>query len=165
MTNKYSDEEVNNFLERAQEIGIGRAQKELGYPKSWATAKDWATSRGVEVNIDQLKQRSKEFHQWYETEELLIVAQEGFQVVMDKLEDRDNLESDDIKKLSESFQKFTNSWLLLKNKATAISESRQSDNTIEIMDMLEKEIAKNADTDYMSHSESNTNDDEDINSQ
>ena len=51
----YSDQEIADFLVIAQDIGIGRAIRQLGYPASWGTAQRWAKMRGITVEVDDLK--------------------------------------------------------------------------------------------------------------
>jgi hypothetical protein len=141
---RYDDEEIADFLELATEIGIARAIRQLGYPNSWGTAKRWADARGIVITVDDLKAKAKEFNDWYDTEELLIIAQDGMQRIHEQLQEK-NLSPDEQKRLSEAFQKYVNTWSLLKGKATAITETRQSDGTdIELIELLNEEKARNA---------------------
>lgn len=141
---RYSEEEIVAFLEVAKDEGIGKAIRLMGYPTSWSTAYRWVKGRGIEVPLDEIKQKSKAFHDWYETEELLVVGQETLQRISEKLSTDETLDADSIKKLSESYQKVANTWLLLQGKANSISESRTKDSTdLEIMDMLNAERARN----------------------
>jgi hypothetical protein len=140
---RYNDEEQAIFLELAQEIGIARAIRQLKYPNSWGTAKRWADARGIVITVDDLKAKSKEFNQWYETEELLIIAQDGMQRIHEQLQEAD-LTPDEQKRLAEAFQKYANTWNLLKGRATNITETRQSDGMdLEIVNLLNAEIARN----------------------
>lgn len=140
----YSDQEINNFLELAQDIGITRAKRELGYPRSWNTAQRWAKLRGIEVAIDDLKAKSKEFHDWYKTEEVLLVAQEGMNRVYLELVENNTLTPDDQKKLAEALVKHYNVWANIQGKATSINETRKSDDIDgHLIDMLNAERAKN----------------------
>jgi hypothetical protein len=140
----YSDEQINEFLELAQEIGIGRAIRQLGYPNSWSTAQRWAKTHNVTVAVDELKQRSKAFHDWYETEEVLLIAQEGMNRVYEELMTNSKLSADDQKKLGEALTKHYNVWANAQGKATNISESRTGDGMdMGLIDMLNEERAKN----------------------
>lgn len=144
MKKTYTDEQINEFLDVAQEIGIGRAMRRLGFPASWSTAQRWAEARGIEVAVDELKQRSKAFHEWYETEEVLVVAQEGMNRIYEQYVGNDNLTADEQKKLAEAFQKVYNVWANAQGKATNISESRQTDQMdAHLQDLLNTERAKN----------------------
>lgn len=141
---RYSDEEINNFLDMAKDEGIGKTIRTLGYPASWSTAWRWVTARGIEVPLDEIKQKAKAFHDWYETEDLLIVGQETMARISEKMT-QDDLSPDEIKKLSEAYQKTANTWLLLQGKANNISENRKVDNKdIELLELLNEEAAKNA---------------------
>ena len=140
----YTDEEINNFLELAQEIGIGRSIRELGYPKSWSTAQRWAKLRGIEVAVDELKAKAKEFHDWYTTEEVLLVAQAGMERIAEELSLNNTLSADDMKKLGDAFTKHYQVWANVQGKATNISESRTADSMdAHLVDLMNVERAKN----------------------
>lgn len=139
----YSDEQRAEYLQVAAEIGITRAMRKLKYPNSWATAKSWIEAAGIEVPLDSIKAQAKAHHDWYQTEDLLVVAQEGIQRVHLELQQSD-LTPDEHKKLSEAFQKYSNTWLLLQGKANNISETRSRDALdMDIMDLINAENAKN----------------------
>ena len=145
MTQKYTDIEIEEFLELAAEIGIGRAKRQLGYPSSWATAQKWVKARGIEITVDSLKQKAAQMHDWYETEEALLVAQAGMDRVHEALME-DDLDPDQVKKLSEAYQKFTNTWMLLKGKATVVNENRTvGELDLEIQKIMEEEAQRNRD--------------------
>lgn len=141
---EYDDEQIAAFLEVAVELGIGRTMRKLGYPVAWGTAQRWMKNAGIEAPIDEIKARAKEHHDWYQTEDILIVAQEGISRVHEALQS-DELLPDEAKKLSEAFQKFSNQWLLLQGKANNISETRKTDTMdLGIMDLINEEKARNA---------------------
>lgn len=141
---EYSDNEINEFLQVAQEIGIGRAKRQLGYPNSWGTAQRWAKVRGIEVAVDELKQRSKSFHDWYTTEDVLVIAQEGMNRVYEELMNTVDLDAESQKKLADALTKHYNVWANAQGKATSISESRQTDQMdSHLIDLLNAERAKN----------------------
>lgn len=139
----YTDPEKAQFLELAVEIGITRAKRQLGYPNSWGTAKRWCDAAGIEVPIDEIKAQAKAHHDWYQTEDLLVVAQEGILRLHLELQDR-TLTPDEHKKLSEAYQKYVNTWLLLQGKANNISESRKTDSMdAGLIDLINAEKARN----------------------
>jgi hypothetical protein len=139
----YSDEEMDIFIQEAQDVGIGRAQRNLGYPNSWATAHRWITARGIKIDVDSLKARSKSFNEWYETEELLLVAQAGMDRIHESLHES-VLTPDEIKKLAEAYQKYANTWMLLKGKSTNINEHRTvGEMDMEIKKIIEEENMRN----------------------
>ena len=140
---RYSNEEINEFCEVAKDEGIGKAIRLLGYPDSWGTAARWIKARGIEVPLDEIKQKAKAFHDWYETEDALIIAQEGMARISEALTSN-TLSADEQKKLSEAYQKYVNSWLLLHNKATNINESRTKDSIdIGLQELLNEQRMKN----------------------
>jgi hypothetical protein len=139
----YTDEQIDTFIETAKEIGIGRAQRELGYPNSWATANRWVKARGVTITVDSLKQKAAEMHDWYDTEEALLVTQAGMDRVHEALVEQE-LDADSIKKLGEAFTKFANVWMTLKGKATNINETRSvGELDAEIQKIIDEENARN----------------------
>lgn len=140
----YSDEQINDFLGLAQEVGITKAKRDLGYPKSWGTAQYWAKNRNVKVAVDEVMQRAKLTDEWYKTEEVLTVAQEGMNRVYDKYMNDVSLTPDDLKKLAEALQKNYNVLAAAQGKPTSITENRETDTfDSRITDMLEQERLRN----------------------
>ena len=138
----YTDEQVAAFCEMAQEDGIGRTIRELGYPKSYGTAIRWMNQRGIEPNRDVMKQTAKLWHHFYELEDLLEQVDQGLAVVQELLLTAKT--ADEMKKLSESIQKLVNTRLLLEGKATSIAEKRETTKTdLEIMDLINQQRAAN----------------------
>lgn len=140
---KYTDEQRAEFLETASEIGIGRAMRKLGYPASWLTGQNWMDAAGIAAPLDEIKAQSKAHHDWYRTEDMLIVAQEGIKRTHEVLQS-ESLTPDEHKKMSEAFQKYANTWLLLQGKANNINETRHKDSSdIALMELLNEEAARN----------------------
>lgn len=140
----YTDKEINDFLELAQEVGITKAKRELEYPKSWSTAQYWAEKRGVNTAADEVKSRAAGMREWYQTEEVITIAQEGFNRVYEELINNRDLTPDDQKKLAEALTKHYNVWANAQGKATNISESRQTDVLDgHLQELLHTERAKN----------------------
>lgn len=140
----YTDEQINNFLDLAQEVGITRAKRELGYPKAWSTGQYWAQNRGVTVAVDEVMAKAKATDEWYKTEEVITIAQEGMNRVFHELVNNQSLTPDDQKKLSEALMKHYNVWANAQGKATNISESRETDAfDVRIQAMLEQERLRN----------------------
>lgn len=135
----YTEEQRAVFIETASEIGITRAQRKLGYPESWASGKRWMEAAGIEVPLDEIKAQAKAHHDWYQTEDLLLVGQEQL-VRIHLMSQRDDLSPDDAKKLAEAYQKVSNVWLLLQGKANSISETHHKDSMdVELMALYEEE--------------------------
>lgn len=140
----YTDEQINEFLALAQELGITRAKRELGYPGSWGTAQRWAQLRGVEVAVDAVMQKAATAREWYRTEEVITVAEEGFNRVYQELTETTELSPDDQKKLAEALNKHYQVWANAQGKATNITETRETDVFNEHLEaLLNAERAKN----------------------
>jgi len=118
----YDDHQRAVFIELAQQIGIGRTIRELGYP-TYPTAQSWMRAAGVSPNKDSAYAQMKEWHTFYQVEDLLMVIDEGISVVQEMLVKAET--PDDAKKLSEAMQKLANTRLLLEGKSTSISEKRE----------------------------------------
>lgn len=139
----YTDKQINEFLALAQEVGITRAKRELGYPNAWATAQRWAKVRNVAVATDEVMAKAKAADEWYKTEEVIIVAQEGINRVYQDLVGTKDLSPDDQKKLAEALMKHYNVWANAQGKATAISETRTTDSMDEsLLELLNIERAR-----------------------
>lgn len=140
----YTDESINDFLELAQEIGITKAKRELGYPKSWGTAQRWAELRGIEIPVDEVMSKAANTREWYKAEEVMTVAQEGFNRVWEELTTNVELTPDDQKKLAEALQKHYNVWASAQGKAQVITETRSTDTMDDhLEELLNMEKAKN----------------------
>jgi hypothetical protein len=135
----YTDKEINDFLDLAQEIGIGRAIRKLGYPKAWSTAQRWAKNRGVDISKDKVMAQAKAIHLFMDSSDAMFIAEEGMARVAEELRDNARLSPDDHKKLSEAFQKYLNSWRLAQEKATDIKHSyERTQQDIEIEQLLDE---------------------------
>lgn len=142
----YTDNQINDFLELAQEVGITKAKRELGYPKSWSTAQYWAKQRNVKVAVDEVMQKTQLAYEQYKIEEVITIAQEGMNRVYDQLMNNNSLDADSQKKLSEAFVKHYNVWANAQGKATNINENRESAQTdleAHLQDLINAEKAKN----------------------
>jgi hypothetical protein len=139
---EYSDKDIDEFLVVAQEVGIGKAMKELGYPKGYVTAQNWAKNRGVSVNVDPVMQRAKQFDLMYKEQDMLILAQEGMSAWFEYMvKHKDEMTPDDHKKMSEAFQKYNNSWLVLQGKANDIKGTVNTDSVdVKMMEWLNGQI-------------------------
>lgn len=141
---KYSDSEVNDFLELAQEVGITKAIRDLGYPNSWSTAQYWAKKRGVEVAADPLKSKAAAQREWYKDDEAMEVIREGMNRVHEELMTNKDLSADDQKKLSEAFAKYYNSWANLMGKQQVLGSPSNADEVEDhISELLAMQRANN----------------------
>jgi outer membrane protein assembly factor BamD (BamD/ComL family) len=140
----YTDEQINDFLELASEVGITKAKRELKYPNSWGTAQRWAKMRGIEIPVDEVMAKAAGTREWYKAEEVMTVAQEGFNRVWEELTTNESLTPDDQKKLAEALQKHFNVWSAAQGKAQVITENKSTDGfDARIEEMLNAEKAKN----------------------
>ena len=140
----YTDEQINTFLELAEEVGITKAKRELGYPSSWGTAQYWAKNRQVDIPVDEVMAKAAGTREWYKAEEVMTVAQEGFNRVWEELTTNVELTPDDQKKLAEALRKHYNVWASAQGKAQVITETRSTDGMDEhLTELLNMEKAKN----------------------
>ena len=139
----YDDEQRSAFVELASQIGIGRAIRELGYP-TYPTAQAWCRARGVNPNVDTAFAQIKDWHTFYQLEDMLIVIDEGISVVQNMLLSVDS--ADDAKKLAEAIQKLMNTRQMLEGKATNITEKRETQQDSEFEHALKEFYAATDDT-------------------
>lgn len=127
---EYSEEQKNELVTLAQEVGVARAIRELGYG-SYPTVKRWATQRGVELEVDPIKQKASRTHLWYKEEEKRVVAQAGLERIFEYLEShelsQDPLTPDDIKKLTDGIKRLVETMALIDGKPTNITQSTDGD--------------------------------------
>lgn len=129
----YTDQEKAVFCELAQEIGIGRAIRELKYP-SYPAGVAWLKARGIQPNIDKTMQAIKEYHTRYEVEDILIQFDFAITVAEEMLMKAET--PDDLKRIADALYKIVQTKQLLEGKATAISEKRETtQQDLEIMEL------------------------------
>lgn len=142
---EYSDKQKNDFCALAQEVGIGKAIRELKYP-SYPSALTWMKARGITPNIDTLMQTVKQYHLFWENAEARVVAESGMARIHELLAN-DEIGPEEMKKLADAYSKYVNAWLVLQGKSNDIRESRETTQfDLEIMDVLNSQRAKNAKT-------------------
>jgi hypothetical protein len=140
--NTYTDEQREEFCALAQVVGIGRAIRELGYP-SYPTAMTWLDARGIEPNVDKVMARVKNFHTFYDVQDLLMIIDETIATIEEMVANVTN--ADDVVKLATALQKAINSRQILENKATTIVEKREMSQTdIEIAELIRDQERMNA---------------------
>lgn len=71
----YSTEQKQAFVNRAAEIGLTPAMKELGYPKGKPTASVWCKNLGVKVQLSELQQHAAQMKTFYGAQEKLALCQ------------------------------------------------------------------------------------------
>lgn len=100
----YSKEEADTFVDLALDIGMGAAQKELGYPKHYMTCRKWLDQRGVVVDIDTVKAKAKDWNVWYNDSDLTMTAQEIINKASEMISD-DDISPVELEKIANSVKK------------------------------------------------------------
>jgi hypothetical protein len=133
----YTDEQITEFIEIAQEMGIGPAMRNLGYPKSYHTAKKFFIQRNVETpTANSLAVIAKQLDIFYTDKEKVLAAQAVIDRTVEKLYE-DDLMSEDINKLSNALHKAIQTINLIEGKSTNINENRSKDGSdLAIIDIL-----------------------------
>lgn len=72
---RYTDEQKQAFVDRAAQIGVAPAMKELGYPAIFATAQRWCKALGVTVELSALQAYAAKTNHWYGANEKLALCQ------------------------------------------------------------------------------------------
>ena len=141
-TNKrYTDEEKETFCALAQQIGIGRSIRQLGYP-AYPTAIYWLKARNIEPNADKMMAAMKAYHTYYTIEDIIIQFDNAVTVAEEMLMDAKT--PDDLKRIADALYKIVQTRQLLEGKATVISEKRETtQQDLEIMELLNMERARN----------------------
>ena len=144
MSNKrYTDKQMNDFCILAQEVGIGKAIRELTYP-TYPTAIAWMKARNITPNLDTLMQTVKQYHLFWDNADARVVAEAGMMRVHEMLSN-DEISPEDMKRLGDTYSKYVNAWLVLQGKANDIKEARETTQSdLAIMDLLASQRAKNA---------------------
>jgi len=133
----FTDEQITEFIEMANEMGIGPAMRTLGYPKSYHTAKKFYMQRNVDMpTANTLAVMSKQLDIFYTDKEKVLAAQAVIDRTVEALYE-DDLVSDDIAKLSNALHKAIQTINLIEGKSTNINENRSKDGSdLAIVDML-----------------------------
>ena len=140
----FNEEQVTEFIELAQEMGIGPAMRQLGYPKSYHTAKKFFVQRNIDMpTANTLAVISKQLDIFYSDRDKIVAAQAVIDRTVEKLYE-DDLLAEDINKLSNALHKAIQTINLIEGKSTNINENRSKDGTdLAIVDMLNEAKARN----------------------
>ena len=140
----YTDEQITEFIEIAGEMGIGPAMRQLGYPKSYHTAKKFFVQRNIDTpTANSLAVMAKQLDIFYTDREKILAAQAVIDRSVEALY-QDNLASDDISKLSNALHKAIQTINLIEGKSTNINENRSKDGSdLAIVDMLNEAKMRN----------------------
>jgi hypothetical protein len=140
----FTEEQVSEFIECANEMGIGPAMRYLGYPKSYHTAKKFYVQRNIDMpTANTLAVMAKQLDIFYTDKEKVLAAQAVIDRTVEALYE-DTLASDDISKLSNALHKAIQTINLIEGKSTNINENRSKDGTdLAIVDMLNEAKMRN----------------------
>lgn len=140
----FNEDQISEFIECANEMGIGPAMRYLGYPKSYHTAKKFYIQRNLDMpSANTLAVMSKQLDVFYKDNEKILAAQAVIDRSVEKLYE-DDLLADDINKLSNAIHKAIQTINLIEGKSTNINENRSKDGTdLAIVDMLNEAKARN----------------------
>jgi hypothetical protein len=140
----FTEEQISEFIETANEMGIGPAMRYLSYPKSYHTAKKFYVQRNLDMpTANTLAIMTKNIDIFYRDNEKVLAAQAVIDRSVEKLYE-DNLLADDINKLSNAIHKAIQTINLIEGKSTNINENRSKDGTdLAIVDMLNEAKARN----------------------
>jgi hypothetical protein len=140
----FTEEQITDFIENAQEMGIGPTLRYMGYPKSYHTAKKWFVQRGLEMpTMDTLAKMAGDMKVFYSDKEKLIAAQAVLDRCVEALM-QDSLDSDGLNKLSSAVHKAIQTINLIEGKSTIIQEQRSKDGSdLAIIDLLNEAKARN----------------------
>lgn len=140
----FNEEQISEFIECANEMGIGPAMRYLQYPKSYHTAKKFYIQRNLDMpTANTLAVMSKQLDVFYRDNEKILAAQAVIDRSVEKLYE-DDLLADDINKLSNAIHKAIQTINLIEGKSTNINENRSKDGTdLAIVDMLNEAKARN----------------------
>jgi outer membrane protein assembly factor BamD (BamD/ComL family) len=145
----FTEDQITEYIETAQEMGISPAMRVLGYPKSYHTAKKWFEQRNVNLpTMDTLAKMAVDLRVFYTEKEKLIAAQAVLDRCVETLME-DTLDPDQLNKLANAVHKAIQTINLIEGKSTVINENRQKDGQdLAIIDLLNEakmrnEIVKN----------------------
>ena len=140
----FTEEQVAEFIETANEMGIGPAMRYLGYPKSYHTAKKFYVQRNIDMpTANTLAVMAKQLDIFYTDKEKVLAAQAVIDRTVEALYE-DTLASDDISKLSNALHKAIQTINLIEGKSTNINENRSKDGSdLAIIDMLNEAKVRN----------------------
>ena len=140
----FNEDQISEFIECANEMGIGPAMRYLSYPKSYHTAKKFYVQRNLDMpTANTLAVMSKQLDVFYRDNEKILAAQAVIDRSVEKLYE-DDLLADDINKLSNAIHKAIQTINLIEGKSTNINENRSKDGTdLAIVDMLNEAKARN----------------------
>ena len=140
----FTEEQITEFIETAQEMGIGPTLRYLGFPKSYHTAKKWFVDRNIDMpTLDTLAKMAGDLRVFYSDKEKIIAAQAVLDRCIESLM-QDALDADALNKLANAVHKAIQTINLIEGKSTIINEQRNKDGQdLAIVDLLNAAKARN----------------------
>lgn len=141
---QFTEEQITEYIELAQEMGISPAMRMLNYPKSYHTAKKWFEQRNLDLpSIDTLAKMAVDMRIFYTDKEKVLAAQAVLDRCVEALYE-DTLDSDQLNKLANAVHKAIQTINLIEGKSTNINEQRNKDGQdLAIIDLLNEAKARN----------------------
>lgn len=141
---QFTEDQKTEFIQTAQEMGIGPTIRYLGFPKSYHTAKKWFDEKGVELpTLDTLAKMAGDLRVFYSDKEKIIAAQAVLDRCIESLM-QDSLDADALNKLANAVHKAIQTINLIEGKSTIINEQRNKDGQdLAIIDLLNEAKARN----------------------
>jgi hypothetical protein len=116
---KFTEEQISEYIEIANEMGIGPAMRYLKYPGSYHTAKKFYIQRNLELpSPDSLAVIARSLGIFYSDKEKIVAAQAVLDRCYEKLVE-DVLDSDELNKLANAVHKAIQTINLIEGKSTA----------------------------------------------
>lgn len=141
---QFTEDQKTEFIQTAQEMGIGPTIRYLGFPKSYHTAKKWFDEKNVELpTLDTLAKMAGDLRVFYSDKEKIIAAQAVLDRCIESLM-QDSLDADALNKLANAVHKAIQTINLIEGKSTIINEQRNKDGQdLAIIDLLNEAKARN----------------------
>lgn len=114
---KYTDEQRKEYVDLAQEVGINRARRELGYPSTWVVGKKWCDDSGIVIPLDEIKARAAAHAQYYNDEDLLM-ANQDLVLRAQELMQESSLTAPELEKLANTIKKASDTIRTIQGKDT-----------------------------------------------
>lgn len=139
----YTDEQKQTYIETAQDVGMTRAMRQLGYPGSPATATKWLKEYGVSIDVDTLKQKAADIKHFYGYMEQMHVLQTGLDRIQQMIE-HDDLTAAEMRQLADAANKIIQTIELVSGRVTDRNETVTVDSTdLEIKRLIAEVEAQN----------------------
>jgi hypothetical protein len=117
---RYTEKQKTALIKLAQDVGINKACKELGYP-SYAMACRWFDDRGLQRPRSVIQAEAAITKQLYSATDKLIVCQAELDRINELLIEG-GLQANELKLLADALKRTAEAMNLIEGKATSIAE-------------------------------------------